>query len=74
MKYRATLIKCENPECKTAPVEVSTQDPEPPQGYYIDKGAFHLDFGGGPLKDLYFCSVECIAPGLQEVIHRVMQG
>jgi len=65
-KRRAEVMECDNPACRTPPRVTSRY--EPALGYYLGRGTYHHEGGGGPIPAVYACSPECIGPAVEYVI------
>lgn len=61
---KVQVMQCDNPECRA---EAITSKEEPAFGFYIQRGFWATGSGGGPLRNIYACSVECITPAIEEM-------
>ena len=67
-KKKITAMKCDNPECRAlvAPEDEFSE----PQGIYLGRGHYTMEWGGGPLPALFACSTDCVGPAVEEALGR----
>lgn len=66
---KTVMMDCDNPECASS---LEHSKDEPANGFYLGKGSYIHDWGGGPLRAIYVCSIECIEPALKAVYQEEM--
>lgn len=66
MKKQTTVEYCDNPICTNPPIIL---EPEAELfGYRFGPGRYDDGGGGGPLPELYVCSLDCLVPAVEHAI------